>query len=130
MDLCPQSDLCFWIHYVCHNFSSKAQTSFNFMAGVTVCSEFEAKETKLCHSFHFPPSISHEIIESDAMAFYVSCWVLNQLFHSPVSLPSRSFLALLYFLPLEWYHLRIWDCWYFSQQSWFQLVIHSAWHFT
>ena len=59
--------------YTMFNFSFKAQTSFNFMAGVTVCSEFEAKETKLCHSFHFPPSISHEIIESDAMAFYVSC---------------------------------------------------------
>ena len=25
----------------------------------------------------------------------------------------------LHFLPLEWYHLHIWHCWYFSQKSWF-----------
>ena len=33
-------------------------------------------------------------------------------------------------LPLGWYHLHIWGCWYFFQQSWFQLVIQPAWHFT
>ena len=30
---------------------------------------------------------------------------------------------------LEWYHMHIWGCWYFSWQSWFQRVIHPAWHF-
>ena len=38
-------------------------------------------------------------------------------------------LLQLHFLPLEWYHLHIWDYWYFSQQSWFQLVLHPAQHF-
>ena len=36
----------------------------------------------------------------------------------------------LHFLPLEQYHLHIWDYWYFSWQSWFQIVTHPAQHFT
>ena len=31
--------------------------------------------------------------------------------------------------PLEWYHLHMWGCWYFSQQSWFELVSHPAQYF-
>ncbi|CAI9180639.1 unnamed protein product [Rangifer tarandus platyrhynchus] len=29
----------------------------NFMATVTVCSDFEAKENKICHCFHFFPHL-------------------------------------------------------------------------
>ena len=57
------------------------------------------------------------------------CWVLSQLFHSPLSPSSRGSLVLLCFLPLGWCHLHIWGYWYFSWQSWFQLEIHPAWHF-
>ena len=39
-------------------------------------------------------------------------------------------LLQLHFLPLEWYHLHIWDYCYFSLESWFQLVLHPAQHFT
>ena len=35
-------------------------------------------------------------------------------FHSPLSLSSRGSLIPLHFLPLEWYHLHILGCWYFS----------------
>ena len=63
-------------------------------------------------------------------SLFFGCWVLSQLFHSPLSSSSRSSLVPLHFRPLEWYHLHIWGCWYFSQQSWFQLVIHPAQHFT
>ena len=52
------------------------------------------------------------------------------LFHSAISPSSRSSLVPLCFLPLEWYYLHFWDCWYSFWQSWFQLVIHPAWHFT
>ena len=38
---------------ICHSFSSKEQASFNFMAVVTVHSDFEAQENKVCHCFHF-----------------------------------------------------------------------------
>ena len=61
---------------------------------------------------------------------FFECWVLSQIFHSPLSLSSRGSLERFYFLPLEWYLLHISVYWYFSYQSWFQLMIHPAWHFT
>ena len=33
-------------------FSSKDQVSFNFMAAVTICSDFVAQENEVCHCFH------------------------------------------------------------------------------
>ena len=44
-------------------------------------------------------------------------WVSRQLFHSPFSPSLRGSLIPLCFLPLEWYHLYICSCWYFSRQS-------------
>ena len=42
MDLCWQSNVsAFWYaELVGHNFSSKEQASYNFMAAVTICSDF------------------------------------------------------------------------------------------
>ena len=40
---------------VCDSFSSKEQASFNFMAAVTICSDFETQENKICHCFLFFP---------------------------------------------------------------------------
>ena len=37
-----------------HSFSSKGQMSFNFMAAVTICSDFGAQENKLCYFPLFP----------------------------------------------------------------------------
>ena len=37
------------------------------MAAVTISSDFEAQENKVSHSFHFPPSISQEVMGPDAM---------------------------------------------------------------
>ena len=46
--------LYFLIHCLgCHSFPSKKQPSFNFMAAVTICSDFGAQENKVCHCFHF-----------------------------------------------------------------------------
>ena len=39
-----------------HNFSSKEQASFNFVAAVTIHSDFGAQEYKICHCFHFLPT--------------------------------------------------------------------------
>ena len=55
--------------------------------------------------------------------------VSSHLFHSPLSPSARGSLVTFCFVPVEWYHLHIWDYWYFSRQSWFQLVIHPAQHF-
>ena len=42
------------------------------------------------------PSISHEVMPWSSFS---ECWALSQLFHSPLSLSSRGFLAPLHFLP-------------------------------
>ena len=48
-------------------FSFKEQTSFNFVTGVTVCSDFEVQEKKISVTdFHSPPSICHEGVGLDA----------------------------------------------------------------
>ena len=45
-----------------YSFSSREQASFKFMAVVTVHSDFGAQENKICHYFHFSPSICHEVM--------------------------------------------------------------------
>ena len=37
------------------------------MAAVTICSDFEAQENKICHSFHIFPFYLHEVMGLDAM---------------------------------------------------------------
>ena len=90
----------------------------------------EPKERKSVTVSTFPLSICHEVMGSDAIILVFECLVLSQLFRSPLSPSSRGSLLALHFLPLEWYHLHIWGCWYFSQQSWFQLMLHPAQPFT
>ena len=110
-------------------FFYKEQASFNFMAAVTICSDFGAQEKKVCHCFHCFPPMCHGMMGLDAMIFFFECWVLSQLFHCPLSPSSRGSLPPLHFLSLGWYYLHIWGYWYFSWQSWFQLVLHPAKHF-
>ena len=43
--------------YVCHIFLSKEQVSFNFMAAVTVPSDFGAQENKICYEVMGPDTI-------------------------------------------------------------------------
>ena len=48
--------ICFFIAVeVCHDFSSNKQVSLNFLAAVTVHSDFGAQENKNCHCFHLSP---------------------------------------------------------------------------
>ena len=47
---------------------------------------------------------------------------IRQIFSSLLSPSLRGSLVPLHFLPLEWCHVHIWSCWYFSWQSWFQLL--------
>ena len=87
---------------------------------------------KICHCFHFfllyvPWS---DVMVAIAMIFIFLILNFKTSFHSSLSRSSRGSLVPLGFLPLKWYHLHIWSCWYFSWKSWFQLVIHPAQHFT
>ena len=52
--------------YVGHSFSSKEQVSFNFMAVVTICSDFGAPKNKVSVSI-VSPCICHEVMGPDAM---------------------------------------------------------------
>ena len=38
-----------------HSFPTKEQLSSNFMAAVTICSDFRAQEVEICHCFHLFP---------------------------------------------------------------------------
>ena len=57
------------------SFSSKEQVSFNFMAVVTICSDFGVQENKVCHCFHCFPIYLHEVMGPDAMILVI--WMLS-----------------------------------------------------
>ena len=110
--------------------NQKEQASFNFMAAVTVHSNFGPQENEVCHCFHCFHIYLPWSDRTCAMILVFECWVLSQFFHSPFSFSSRGSLVPLHFPPLAWCYLNIWSYWYFSRQSWFHLMIHLAWHFT
>ena len=93
----------------------------------------EPKKRKSVTASTFPPSFCHEVMGQYAMILVF--WTLS--FKSVFSFSSFNFskrlfafLVPLCFLPLGWYHLHIWDFWYFSWLSWFSPVLHPAQHFT
>ena len=62
----------------------------NFMAAVTICSDFGAPQNKVWLCFHcFPMKWWDKMPWSS----FSECWDLSQLFHSLLSLSSRSFLV-------------------------------------
>ena len=69
MDLSRQSNVsaCEYTIQVGHNFSSKEEASFKFMAAVTICSDFGAPKIKSDTVSTVSPSISHEVMGLDAM---------------------------------------------------------------
>ena len=89
----------------------------------------EAKKIKSVTVTIVSPSIYHELMGPDAMILVFWMLSFKQLFHS-LSPSSRGSLVFLCFLPLGWYHLHIWGCWYFSWQSWFRFVLHPAQRFS
>ena len=50
-----------------YSFSSKEQISFNFMAVVTICSDFGASQNKVYHCCRCFPIYLHEVMGLDAM---------------------------------------------------------------
>ena len=86
----------------------------------------EPKKIKPLTASIVSPSFAMKWWEWMPQSLCFECWVLSQLFHSPLLPSSRGSLVPIHFLPLGWCHLHIWGYWYFSQQSWFQLVIHPA----
>ena len=52
---------------VCHRFSSKEQVSYNFLAEVTICSDFGAPKIKSVTVSIVSQSICHEVMGLDAI---------------------------------------------------------------
>ena len=121
MDLCWQSDVSAFkcIVWICQSFHSKEQVSFNFMAAITVHSDFGRQGNKICHCFHFSSSICHEVMGPDTMILVFWMLSFKIAFSFSSFTPIKRFFSSspLHFLPLEWYHLHIWGYWYFSWQS-------------
>ena len=69
MGLCWQSNVSAFKYavYVGQSFSFKQQASVNFMAAVTICSDFGAQGNKICHYFYCFPICFHEVMGLDAM---------------------------------------------------------------
>ena len=62
------------------------------MAAVTIWSDFGTQENELFHSFHFSPSICHEVMGPDDTIFVV--WMLS--FNPDFSLSSFAFIKRLF----------------------------------
>ena len=89
----------------------------------------EHKKIKSASVSIFSPSICHEVIGLDAMILVFLMLSFKLVFSlSSFTLIKRLFNSS-HSLPLEWCHLHIWGCWYFSWQSWFQLGIPPTCHF-
>ena len=78
--LSVESCLCFSTQsLVCHSFPAKQQSSSDFMAAVTTCSDFRAQEEETYHCFYLFPSICHKVMGLDAMILWLvaqSCLTL------------------------------------------------------
>ena len=99
--------------------------SLNFMAAVTICSDFGAQENKVCHCFHcFPIYLPW----SDGTGCHdLVFWVLS--FKPALLLSSFTFIKRFFSsLPLSAISviLSAYLSCYVAQQSWFQLGIHPA----
>ena len=79
-----------------HSFLYKEQAHFNFMAAITICSDFWAPKNKV---WHFPHLFAMKWQDQMPWSSFSECWALSQLFHSPLSLSSRGSLVPLHFLP-------------------------------
>ena len=71
----------------------------NFMAVVTIYSDFGAQENKVSLFLLFPHLFAMKWCDWMSWSQFSECWALSQLFYSPLSLSSRGSLVLLHFLP-------------------------------
>ena len=105
----------------------KEQAPFNFMAAITICSDFGAPQNKVCH---VSPSICHEVMGLDAMTFVF--WMLS--FRPTFSLSSFTFIKRLFSSSLL-SAIRVVSSAYLRLLIFLwaililQLVLPPAWHF-
>ena len=68
---------------------------------------------KKIKSFTVSTSICHEMMGLDAIILVFWIWVFSRFFTLIFHLHQEAVVPL-HFLPLVWYYLHIWGCWYFS----------------
>ena len=86
----------------------------------------ELKKIKYINVSTFSLSMCYEVMGPDALILVLWMLGFKTVFHSPLSPSSTGFLVPPHFLPVEWWHMHIWGCWYFSWPSWLQLLIHPV----
>jgi len=74
----------------------------------------EPKKIKSVTASTSSPSICHEVMRPDAMILVFWMFIFKAAFSVSSFTLIKRHLVSLHFLPLEWYHLHIWDCWCFS----------------
>ena len=73
-------------------FLPRSKCRFNFVAAVTIFSDFGARESEVLHCFHCFPSICHEVMGPDAIIFVF--WMLS--FKPAFSLSHFTFFKRLF----------------------------------
>ena len=66
----------------------------------------EPKKIKSVPVYIYPHLFAMKFWNKMLWFSFFECWILSQLFHSPLSLSSRGSLVPLHFPSLEWYHLH------------------------
>ena len=72
----------------------------------------ELKKRQSVTASTFPPSICREVMRPDAVIFVFWMLSFKPAFSWSFLAVSRGSLVPLQFMPLEWYHLYFWSCWY------------------
>ena len=76
-------------HYVCCHFPANEQSSSDFMAALTICSDFRAQEEEICHYFHLFPFYWHAVMGVDAMILILG--FLKKIFSLKPTISVSSF---------------------------------------
>ena len=81
------SKICWW-----KTLSFWAPKSLQMVTAAMICSDFGGQENKVCHCFHYFPIY---LPWSDGIRWssFSECWVLRQLFHSPLSFSIKRFFS-------------------------------------
>ena len=96
-----QASLSITNSWSCHCFPSKEQASFNFMAAVTICSDFGAQENK--NNGKLFPLFPHLFARSDGTGCHGPMF-LNVEFEASFSLSSFTFIKRLFNSSSTFYH--------------------------
>ena len=81
------------------------------MATVTVHSDLGAHKNKVCHCFHFSPSVCHEVMGLDAMILVFWMLSLKPAFSLSSFTFIRGSLVAFCILPLGRCYMHIWGYW-------------------